>query len=158
MKTKQNSFPRLPADAEAIFKMRFAIDGTGAREFPFPELSLLANADGFRYLARLFDYVANEAKQNDDPDFHLHLGRREPPFNGRLSDDVELRIGILPPGNRREVYLRYGISRAARKKGDMATYLMKLVKDAKTCIRREAVALRKWRQAMRGRVKSARKC
>lgn len=100
---------------EIIVREQFMVDATGKVHVAIPELLLLANRAGYRWLADYFrDLAEREPRTHSDPigdpDDHSHYSTQYPPVNPALSDRVELRIGHLDATNRDAVLAKYKIS------------------------------------------------
>ena len=135
-KATRRRWPKPSSKAEIILKERYLIDGTGKKDVPIPELLVLANREGFRYLSRVFAFMAQpRGKVADwiaqlDPDDHYHMGRAEAPFNHNLSDDIEFRLGTITSANRRQVLRHYGITQKRRARGSLVKRYEHLIAEA----------------------------
>jgi hypothetical protein len=103
--------------------------GIGGRSQSEPALLLLANREGYKWLSEYFGELANRTwhTSNDwgDPDDHQHLFVNQPPFNEKLSDSMEIRMGVLNAENRRTTLEQYNISKdTARRNSLIARYRM----------------------------------
>jgi hypothetical protein len=96
------------------------------RTYPVPELTLLANKQGFLWLSKYFAAFAKRNpdpglwKNDPDPDDHDHLFY--PPFqplDPRHSDEMMIRVGIMTPKNKRQVFRKYGITSFPPYRGDL---------------------------------------
>ena len=141
-----------------IVKHGFCIDGTKHKSIPIFELLLLADASGFEFLARYFAERAKTAKKlsrfrmlehGSDPDDHAHLQTwsRWGDFNTQLSDSMEIRVGTITKGNRREVLKKYGISAKNRRSGSMTPNLIALATEAERYVKREDASMRSFAAA-----------
>jgi hypothetical protein len=108
---------------------------------PMPELLILANRQGYLELADYFTKLANAGPKlsarrvdPDDPDDHRHLEIREAPFDPRLSDDLEMRFGIITPKNRRAVLEKYGITADNRGQGTLIEQYRRHIAEAKLAV------------------------
>lgn len=129
-------FPQIPSEAEIILKESYCVDDTESTEVPIPEIIMLANREGLRYLGEYFLYLAEALKPSADdcdPDDHQHSGTMFPnkPFNYELSDRIELRIGVLSDENRPHVEEKYGISGRSRKHGSLIERYTRLAEMAR---------------------------
>ncbi|MHC5023375.1 MAG: hypothetical protein ACYTGG_05620 [Planctomycetota bacterium] len=137
--TEQNAIEQ----PEIILKEQYEIDSTGEVPIAVPEVLVLANRAGFRWLSEYFremaDRTPHRGKLNaaGDPDAHQRLPLawdvRSPgdePLNKALSDRIAFRLGYLTPENRDIVYAKYGISAAESKHGCMASRFRELADDA----------------------------
>lgn len=130
-------FPRILPTAEIILKESYCVDATKSKEVPIPEIIMLANREGFRFLGQYFLYLAERLQPTaeiGDPDDHRHFGTMFPdePFNYELSDRIELRIGMLSDENRAHVVDKYGISRRSGKHGSLVERYTRLAELART--------------------------
>lgn len=118
-------FPKQPKNAELILKESWEVDASGKKDVPLPCIVVVANRQGYWYLARYFEAMANRKAHlfNDaaaDPDDHVHFNSRPwEGFDPRLSDLVTFRLGTLDKRNRPAVFERYGITRENAERGDM---------------------------------------
>ncbi len=99
---------------EIIIKLGKTTLMTGDEPLEMPDVQILGNREGLRYLAQELLRAAERKPSpaslaNGDPDDHSHLATRNPPFNSRLCDAMEFRIGILTAENRDQVFKKYGI-------------------------------------------------
>ena len=58
-------------------------------------------------------------EQVSDPDAHEHLDPLFSPFDGKLSDEMEIRVGLLTKENKNQVYAKYDITSSKPYKGDL---------------------------------------
>jgi hypothetical protein len=97
----------------------------GGRTYPVPELLLLANRNGFRWLSKFFAEFAEKDPDprpwNDlsDPDDHDHISWPRAPIDCQHSDEMEIRVGIVSPKNRTQVFEKYSIESAAPYRGTL---------------------------------------
>lgn len=125
MSYQRTRTPRPGRKAEIVLRDGWMIDGSGDQEVPIPEVLILANAAGYRYLARVFQYMADRraalrSDPDNDPDDHEHLF--DYPgccVDQTISDRIEFRMGTLSPANRRAVLDRYGITAGSAKRGSL---------------------------------------
>lgn len=114
--------PKPSKKAELIVRQGFMIDATGGAAVAIPEVVLLANQDGFRYLADMFAHLAEQAgaKSRDTQAAEgLALPRGVTPVNVRLSDDMDFRFAPLTAANRAATLKRYGVTLKSRQKGSL---------------------------------------
>lgn len=114
--------PRPPADAELILRQQFTIEGRGRRQYAVPEMLIVANRQGMEYLAKVFDYLAEQARvaaRVKQPLAPLVIGRSEPPVNARLSDDLAIRCVPVSDANRRPTLRQYNITLRSRQRGSL---------------------------------------
>jgi hypothetical protein len=101
------------ASPEVILKQFVHFDCTGRKIKPEPALLILANREGYAWLADYFGALATRewhtSSDISDPDDHQHL-RDALPINRKLSDTMEIRLGFLNEQNRRAVKQKYNIS------------------------------------------------
>ena len=125
---------------EVIVRQAYQIDATGDVEYAVPVILLVGNREGLRELGeRLLQIAEREPNPDDidwDPDDHQHLPSKYPPFNPRLSDELEFRVGIITRANRKVVLEKYGISAATRQEGDLATRYRRQANDAEKAVKR----------------------
>jgi hypothetical protein len=95
------------------------------RPYPVLSLILLANRKGFLWLSDFFAMCAKKNpdrglwKDDGDPDDHEHLDPLEAPIDGKLSDEMEIRVGHLTKKNKKQVYAKYGVTSSKPYKGDL---------------------------------------
>lgn len=108
-------------NAEVIVRQGFLIDATGKGPVAVPEVVILANADGFAYLAGVFADLAAQAKtgKSSAASAGFHLPRSAEPINVRLSDDIDFRFAPLTTANRRAMFKQLGIDMASKQKGSL---------------------------------------
>ncbi len=116
--------PRLPKpgrSAELVVRQGFVIDATGKGPLAVPELVILGNAEGLRFLAELFAELAQLARSRprSSDGMAVHLSRGEPPINTRFSDDLEFRFAVMTSANRRAVLKQFGIDTKSKQKGSL---------------------------------------
>lgn len=113
--------PKPHKNAEIITRQGFLIDATGKGPHAVPEVVMLANVEGLRYLAALFTYLAEQAKDRTQNEGNAIVGlpRNEHPLNMRLSDDLDFRFALLTEENRRSMFKRFGIDMASKQKGSL---------------------------------------
>jgi hypothetical protein len=102
---------------------------------------LLANRAGYRWLAEYFGKLAERDWHTSneigaDPDDHQHLWLNASPFNPKVSDRMELRLGVLTSENRRAVKKKYNIR--AAKRGCLTEQYPKDIEAAKRELRTKA--------------------
>jgi hypothetical protein len=114
--------PKPHTNAELIVREGFVIDATGRAQQAVPEVSILGNREGFRYLADIFAHLAERAgarSKSTEPAEPLHLSRLEHPVNVRLSDAIEFRFAPLTAANRAATFKRHGITMKSREHGSL---------------------------------------
>ena len=102
---------------------------TGYNDVPIPNILVLGDADGFRWLASCFEAMAQvaEAIQRDtmwanrvgDLDDHRHVWTNEAPFIHEVSDLVEFRMGALADRTIERVLEYYDIDARSASHGDI---------------------------------------
>ncbi len=118
---------------EVIVKESFGILHNRRNRHAYPVLVMVANAAGWRKLASEFRAMARRRPRPDDdldPDDHMHINFGWWSDN-RLSDEVELRLGLLTPENRAAVFRKYGISARSRQRSDLRVRCPKRVRKVK---------------------------
>ncbi len=113
--------PRPTRSAELIIRQGFVIDATG-KDGPraVPEVVILGNEGGFRYMAELFAALAGAAgARTREPHEGLQLHRGEGPFEHRFSDDFELRFVPMNAANRNATMRKLGITQVSRQSGSL---------------------------------------
>lgn len=121
-KSKATAPPQPSAGAELIVRQGFIIDATGGSQAAIPEVLILGNGAGLRYLADLCGYLAGRADESDpsvEPADAHHLGRLAPPVNARLSDALEFSLAPLTAANRAATFKRHGITMKSREHGSL---------------------------------------
>jgi hypothetical protein len=94
------------------------------RSYPVLSLILLANQRGFLWLSDFFARRAKKAshrrfyKNNDDDDAE-HLDPLLAPIDGKLSDEMEIRVGVLTKKNKHQVFKKYDFISSKPYKGDL---------------------------------------
>ena len=141
-KTSEQSIDDIVAPSEVVLKVGFMIDGTGAKDYPVLEICIIANKSGLAYLSRaLKDFARKADRVLPGGQTHIHLGRKDYPFNRFWGDDIELRIELLSPSNREQVFEQFNVSSKSRRKGSMIPHLKRLCASATDNIRREMKCL-----------------
>ena len=99
----------------------FIIDATGRHQQAIPEVMILGNRDGLRYLSNVFAHLADLAARgrSAEPAQLLHIERLEHPVNSRLSDAIEFRFAPLTDANRAASFKRHGITIKSRETGSL---------------------------------------
>lgn len=118
---KKSTGARPGRNAELVIRQGFVIDATG-KEGPraVPEVIILGNEGGFRYMAELFDALAKVAgARSKEPHEGLQLHRGEGPFDHRFSDDFELRFVPMNAVNRAATMRKLGITQVSRQSGSL---------------------------------------
>jgi hypothetical protein len=88
-------------------------------------LILLANRKGFLWLSDFFARRAQKAanqkflKNDGDPDDHDHLDTFFAPIDAKLSDEMEIRVGVLTKRNKNQVFAKYDFTSSKPYKGDL---------------------------------------
>lgn len=108
---------RIPRGAEIVLKERFFVDAAHRKAAALPELIVLANSAGYRYLSEVFRSLSR-VKTRDDSN-HEHFARLVPPFSPTLSDDLELRLCVFDSKIRASVLKYYGIRRSSQARGSL---------------------------------------
>jgi hypothetical protein len=116
---------------EIIWRLTYQVDATTDKERPEPVILLLADKEGWQYLAEMFLRKAEcPALEDDlyrgDPDDHWHLSKGHPGVNAELSHALEFRLGTITPRNRDDVLDKYQIQPPRRSDRDMR-YLFRRV-------------------------------
>jgi len=108
---------------ELIFKRSFNINCTGDEPYPVPEFLILGNKAGLLWLSDQLRQQALSKKTSDqmedDPDDHQHIDTMMPEVNRMLSDEVEIRLGLINSTNRNAVLSKYGITSDTKKSGSL---------------------------------------
>lgn len=111
---------RPAASAELIVRQGFVIDATGKGPVATPEVMILGNAEGFRYLASVFAALAEQAaSRKAAPSPPVHLPRLEHPIHARFSDDLDFRFAAFNAANRKTVLKSFGIDLKSRQEGSL---------------------------------------
>jgi hypothetical protein len=136
---------RKSGKAEIIVKEGYFIDDSRSRGIAIPKLLLLANREGYQLLAEICVSMAKKRitdfLMRVDPDHHCHLDTVLGPFSRELSDQIEIRLGLLTPENRTAVFRNYSISRSTRRRGDLAERYRRMAIDSTHRIKRSAAAM-----------------
>jgi hypothetical protein len=116
--------PRAPKpgkNAELIVRQGFLIDASKNGLHAVPEVVILANADGFQYLADIFSQLAEAARSRKKAagDESIKMPRLEHPINARFSDDLDFRFAPLTAINRRAVLKQFGIDTKSKQTGSL---------------------------------------
>jgi hypothetical protein len=114
--------PQPAADAELIVRQGFIIDATGGSQAAIPEVLILGNEAGLRYLADVCAHLAGRADDQDpsvEPADAFHLARLSHPINARLSDAMEFSLAPLTAANRAATFKRHGITMKSREHGSL---------------------------------------
>lgn len=113
--------PMPPVRAELIVRQGFVIDATAKRHAAIPEVLILGNREGLRYLADVFAFLAEQAVKNksEDPFAAIQVGRNEHPVNTRLSDGIEFRFSFVSDANRAATFKRHGVTMKSREQGSL---------------------------------------
>jgi hypothetical protein len=108
---------------ELILKKRFYINSTGDQPYPAPELLIVGNKEGLLWLAAQLQRQAQSTNTSEDPrtdpDDHRHISTMMPEVNRELSDEMELRIGLIDDRNREADLQKYRITPETRKVGSL---------------------------------------
>lgn len=120
---KRRSPLRPPKRAKLILKEQFEIDATGDVDVVVPNILILGNRAGFRYLSDYFLWLATRdatlADDWRDPDDHQHMDFPQDPFDAELSDRVSFRLGTLDARNFEAVCDKYQINRQTAERGSL---------------------------------------
>jgi len=118
---KVSKRPKPGKNAELIVRQGFLIDASGKGLHAVPEVVILANADGFQYLADVFGQLAEAAQSRKKAagDESVKLPRMEHPINARLSDDLEFRFAPLTAMNRKAMFKQFGIDTKSKQTGSL---------------------------------------
>jgi len=114
--------PKPPAGAEIVVRQGFVIDATGPNgPHAVPEVIVLANALGLRYLAEVFAHLADSARgrATGGSVTEVRMARGEHPVNSRMSDDLDFRFATLSDSNRRAAFKQFGIDTRSRQEGSL---------------------------------------
>ena len=113
--------PKPPAAAELIVRQGFIIDATGREQHAVPEVVVIGNREGLRYLSDVFAYLAEETKTHRSPEPHagVHMMRLELPVNPRMSDAIEFRFIPVVDANRAATFKRHGVTMKSREHGSL---------------------------------------
>jgi hypothetical protein len=113
-KRTRKRLPRLPENAEVILKQLHCAhrgDSDGAPKI-VPTLAVLANSEGFRYLSKVFEYLADHSvfDEGDGTQWdHEHVR----PTDDSLSDRIELYLATMTSQNRDYMFQTFGVDRAS---------------------------------------------
>lgn len=115
-RTEAVSYGSSGSAGEIVVKLTVSVDATGSVPIAYPDLVILADANGWRYLAACCRKRAERARklpahvgdEHPDPEDHEHLGMC---INSKLSDKIDVRLGSLTPYNRAVVFRRFGIAK-----------------------------------------------
>jgi len=114
--------PKAPSKAELIVRQGFIIDATGKQQHAVPEVLILGNREGLKYLADVFGHLADQARNRSratgagEP---IHLPQLDHPVNGRLSDAIEFRFIPVTAANRAATFRQHGITIKSREHGSL---------------------------------------
>lgn len=133
--------PNPAPDAEIIVRQRLYVEVGEGKLYPVPELLVLGNAAGFRWLSEYFGLRAHEPIGTNciaqgDPDDHDHLSWDAPAVNSRLSDELEVRVGLLTAENREQVMAKYALERSAPQRGSLIKRYKEVIRWARWALRR----------------------
>lgn len=136
MKSKRTKMSRVKNKAQIIIRQRYNINATGKKEFATPVIHILATRKGFRFLANFFQALAEtkipQQSADSDPDNHAHLSTgQNAVFDPSLSDELEFRVGLITPSNRKRTLKKYTINRATRADKDLINRYEKQVAEIK---------------------------
>lgn len=98
------------------------IETQGRKQYAVPEMLIVGNREGFEYLARVFEYLAEQArvhKRVKQPLAPFVFGRSDPPINVRLSDDLALRCVPVQEQNRKTTLRQLGVTLKSRQRGSL---------------------------------------
>ena len=110
--TKRRFSKKAKANApEVILRKMCTFHEKQGKSYPIPELLILANREGFRWLSKFFARCARKTGETEppfgDPDDHEHIDLGDPEINPIHSDELAFRLGILTQKNRRVVFKKY---------------------------------------------------
>ena len=114
--------PKPAAGAELILRQQFTIETHGRKQYAVPEMLIVGNCEGFEYLARVFGYLAEQArvqKRVKQPLAPFVFGRSDPPINVRLSDDLAMRCVPIHEESRKATLRQLGITVKSRQRGSL---------------------------------------
>jgi hypothetical protein len=117
--TSKPTSPKPRAGAELILRQGFLIDASSGGLHAVPELVVLGNHAGLRYLADLLAHAAEQCRKASAHPEPQKLPRGETPLNTRLCDDLEIVVAGLTPANRRAMFKRFGIDMKSRQRGSL---------------------------------------
>ncbi|MFO0782845.1 MAG: hypothetical protein U0636_04090 [Phycisphaerales bacterium] len=134
-------YPEPSAHAELILRQRLFVETSGAKPYAVPELLILGNREGFEWLSKYFAYRAAKMPtefqvQQNDADDHHHLVALDHPFSSKLSDELEIRVGMLTPQNRATTLAKYGFMTSEPQRGCLVKRYKQLIRFAKKAVRR----------------------
>jgi hypothetical protein len=148
--TKRRSFRKTrPGSPEVILRKTCTFYEKQGEGYPVPELLILANRAGFRWLASVFARCAQKAGESHptpagDPDDHEHIDLWHPEINPLHSDELAFRLGILTPKNRRAVFKKYGLRRRQSFQGDLVSQYQRQIAEVRPQWRRVLAFDRQW--------------
>ncbi|MDA0833171.1 MAG: hypothetical protein O2955_04145 [Planctomycetota bacterium] len=126
--------------AEVIIKQSFLINCTEDVPYAVPEILLLGNREGLErlghFLLNMSQRLLDQGQCELDPDDHQHLTINNGHFNPRLSDEMEIRIGVLTLENRDSVLEKYDIDESTRQTGDLAPRFRNLADRAEKSVKK----------------------
>jgi len=141
MSSSTPPYPEAPANAELILRQRLFVETTGTKPYAVPELLILGNREGFEWLAKYFAHRAAKMPtefqaQHNDADDHDHLVALDHPFSSKLSDELEIRVGVLTQENRAATLKKYGFMTSEPQRGCLVKRYKQLIRFAKKAVRR----------------------
>jgi len=99
-----------------------------------PVILILANAAGYRLLAKRFESMAHRGRgQPDawsDPEDHLHVSMHDDGFDPELSSNLEFRLGVLNDENADAVIERYDLAGRPHRHACMTRWFQSMVDGA----------------------------
>lgn len=107
---------------------------------PVPELVIIADRAGFRWLSEYFKACAKRTKRLSGMPMdlaieeHWHPSLRLPPFDHALSDELELRVVPFDASTRDRLLERYGVDRKRAKRGSLIKRSAKMVAEIQRCM------------------------
>jgi len=122
--------------------MGFTIDASGPTRQAVPELILLANEHGFRYLSRFFEYMADRDEYvpatygETDPEDHVHLSYDMPGFMKEFSDRLEARIGSITDKNWDMIAKKFGLFKNRKKPKNIEELAERVLAEARAVLSR----------------------
>lgn len=123
--------PRSPIKAhkpQVIVKLSRLLAQQPQRVVAIPDIVLIANAAGFRALARCLQKWARVAAKLESgtgvvcPWDHRSYSMAGEPFDSVRSDQVEFRIAALDPRCKQEIIERFDATPERAKRGDMSSW------------------------------------
>lgn len=155
-KRARKTWPSRIIGAELIIKDNLIhLDSSGRETVAIPALVILGNSQGFRYLARIFEYLADytpvppASAHETDPEDHQHLDV----FDSARSDKVEIRLGHITSENRRQVFRKFAVSKTTADRRCLTRRYAECIHKARAALNPRAVANRSALSVTMGRSK-----